>query len=79
MKLTCVAFAALIVVTLANADIHRITLKKTESVRQKAARLNLSWSEIVRAAPTKTRKIDGNIIPLSNYLDAQYYGEVDIE
>lgn len=58
--------------------LHRIQLKKTESIRSKVARLGLSLEEVRRTLPVKKMRIGGDIVPLSNYMDAQYYGQINI-
>uniref|UniRef100_A0AC35EW61 Peptidase A1 domain-containing protein n=1 Tax=Panagrolaimus sp. PS1159 TaxID=55785 RepID=A0AC35EW61_9BILA len=70
-----------------DAEIHRISLKKTESLRQKLNSNGL-WNiylkhrkEYMRAkiANLSNNSTDGEIDEvLKNYMDAQYYGEISI-
>ncbi|XP_029680508.1 lysosomal aspartic protease-like [Formica exsecta] len=67
-----VAAAALFV--LIDAKLQRILLHKTDSVRQALKKVGTDLQEIESVEENSTSAIE----PLSNYLDAQYYGDIEI-
>lgn len=70
-------FVTLLVTTLVNARLNRIPVYKQNSARYEMLNLNISNEQIENLNPIKYKS--NNIqVPLSNYLDAQYYGIITI-
>ncbi|GFH13138.1 phytepsin, partial [Haematococcus lacustris] len=68
-KLLLFLFAATLAFTTASAaDLHRVSLKRNKDLRSTATRPYL-----VREAA-----LSNGVVPLSNFLDAQYYGEISL-
>ncbi|KAL6420008.1 hypothetical protein ACFW04_004342 [Cataglyphis niger] len=66
-----VVAAALFVLIDGQSQIQRIKLHKTDSVRKSLKKEGINVQQVLAKNSTSTE-------PLSNYLDAQYYGEIGI-
>jgi cathepsin D len=68
-----VAVAALVV--LIDAKLQRIPLQKTDSIRKTLTEAGTDLPQVRLATGTQN---SAGVVPLSNYMDAQYYGEISI-
>ncbi|XP_070150492.1 lysosomal aspartic protease-like [Polyergus mexicanus] len=59
---------------LIDAKLQRILLHKTDSVRQALKKVGTDLQQVELAEENSTSALE----PLSNYLDAQYYGDIEI-
>ncbi|XP_056639535.1 lysosomal aspartic protease-like [Diorhabda sublineata] len=67
----------LVIVAAASSELHRIPLKKIDTARNLIKKIGLS--KLKQGLLNKYGKVnEGSHVILTNYLDAQYYGEISI-